>query len=386
MKKLSLVLALVLMVSLFGACSGASNTPASSASSQPANNAAAPAPGPSASTFTGSNALEAVEWAAAEFPGAKAIKYANQTSTQVFEQNAGGLPALVYYLAKELPVRTEGRYRIELFADGTLAKSLDECISGLKSGAFDMEQRSTGNFGEYTTAFAEANVPFLFEDMDTIWKALKHGLQGEMEARAGQDIEGIMFKGITVLGTRHFSNNLRPVVTPADFSGMKIRLMSDPIQIAAFESMGASIVSIPYSELYTALQQKVVDGNEQPYQNFYLDKICEVQKYISVTNHLTSLQAQMISKQFYDSMSAEDQAIFNEVLDEAEAYGYEIAVETEAKYQELCKESGMEFTYLTEEQRGAFKTAMEGPVFDKCVELMGQERWDALNAHIAAVA
>lgn len=334
--------------------------------------------------YSGENAFEACEWAADKYPDAKVVRYTNNTSTGTFETNGGAIPATVLYLAANLPVETDGRYRIELYADGMLAKTVDDVVSGLKSGAFEMNCLSIGNFGSYTNAFAEMNVPFLFSSDEEVKEVLASGLQNDMCGRAEADIDGVLFKGIAPFGFREMTNNKHEIVTPDDLNGLKMRILTDPLQVAAFETMGASVTNVTYSELYTALQQGVVDGEENPFQNLVVDKLCEVQDYCTLTNHLYQMSAQVISKSFWESLSDEDKEIFERLISEAEEAGFARVDELTEYYKEECLNAGMEIRELSEEELGVFQDMMVTEVHPKAVESMGQERWDALMAYMEA--
>lgn len=377
MKKLvSMVLSVLFLISMLTACNGGDAPNNSTVDTPPSSDSGY-------EEFTGENVFDAVEWAQKNFPNATPIRYANNTSTAAYESNGGAIPAVCYYLAKELPIRTEGRYRLEIYADGILASGVDDVIAGLLEGTFEMNSLTAGNWASYTDAFAEVNVPFLFTSYEQANAVLNAGLLKDMYAKAEADINGVLFRGINSLGFRQLTNNSRTIDSPDDVKGLKLRTLSDTIQIAAWEALGASVVTLPYSELYAGLQQGVVDGEENPAQNLWNDKLYEVQKYCTVTNHLYSTSCQVVSKAFYDSMSAEDQQILEELLVEAEQVGLARIQEMDDSFLENCANAGMEITYLTDEQAREFKDAM-GSVYDTCIQTMGQERWDKLQGYLAA--
>lgn len=376
-KLLCTILAALMMVSMFTACGG------NGGKQEEPKEPNAPAESTAYEEFTGDNALDAAEWAQKNFPDATPIRYANNTSTAAYQSNGGAIPAVCLYLAKELPVRTEGRYRLEIYPDGILASGVDDVIAGLLEGTFEMNSLTAGNWASYTNAFAEVNVPFLFTSYKQADAVLQAGLLEDMYARAEEDINGVLFRGINSLGFRQLTNNSRPIDSPDDVKGLKLRTLSDSIQIAAWEALGASVVTLPYSELYSGLQQGVVDGEENPAQNLWNDKLYEVQKYCTMTNHLYSTSCQVISESFYNSMSPEDQQILEELVAEAEQIGLARIMELDDSFLKNCEEAGMEVTYLDDNQAQAFKDAMES-VYDTCIATMGQERWDKLQEYLAA--
>ncbi|MGE4485131.1 MAG: TRAP transporter substrate-binding protein [Oscillospiraceae bacterium] len=383
-KALCLIIAVLMMFSILAACSGDTSGDTSGSSSVSTSaSASVSTSGNTTLTYTpfeGENVFDAVEWAAENFPDATVIRYANNTSTAAYESNGGAIPAVCLYLAEELPVRTEGRYRLEIYPDGVLASGVDDVIAGLREDTFEMNSLTAGNWASYTDAFSEVNVPFIFESYDQADAALKAGLLDDMYKKAEEDIDGILFMGINSLGFRQLTNNAREVTSPAEVSGLKIRTLSDPIQISAWEALGASVTTMSYSELYTSLQQGVIDGEENPAQNLWNDKLYEVQKYCTITNHLYSVSCQCVSEDFFNGMSAEDQQILTQLIDEAQDVGFERIKELDDGFIKNCQDAGMQVTYLTDEQMQAFKDTMNS-VYDTCIQTMGQDRWDALQKY-----
>lgn len=336
--------------------------------------------------YTGEDIFEAIEHMRTQCPDAKAIRYVNSTSTAAFKSLGGAIPMMVFHLAKELPIRTEGRYRIDLYPDGQLASGATEAIAGVQNGAFEMNSLVAGNWGEYTDAFAEVNVPFLIKSYEISEKLLlDEGLQEEMFKRAEQDVNGIKFIGINTLGFRQITNSKREIKTPADVKGLKLRVMTDPIQVATFEALGASVVSLAYSELFTAMQQGVVDGEENPAYNIYNDKFYEVQDYMSKTNHIYSPSCQYINKAFFEAMSPADQKALEEIVSEGQRLGLKRISELEDYYYDVCIEAGMQVTDLSEAELQPFQDILVKTVYPKSKDIMGQERWDRLMAKVEQV-
>jgi len=132
------------------------------------------------------------------------------------------------------------------------------------------------------------------------------------------------------------------------------------------------------------LQQGVVDGQENPLQNMSNDSLFEVQKYGTITNYLYSASCQCVSKAFWESLSAEDQAIFDQLIAEAEESGFNRIQELEAGFRKNCEDHGMEIVDMSAEELAKFRTAME-PVYEQVKESIGQERWDKLMKYVSEV-
>ena len=156
-------------------------------------------------------------------------------------------------------------------------------LTSLRSGVVDFAANSQGSISSVVPEYSAFGMPFLFPTLQDAWKVL--------DGPAGQELAKISAeKGLVVLGywdngIRHVSNKLRPIKTPADMKGLKVRTPPDPATIDIMKALGAEPEQIKFSELYVALQQGVVDGQENPLMNIYSSKLYEVQKYISFTAH-----------------------------------------------------------------------------------------------------
>ena len=320
--------------------------------------------------YSGINAFEACEWAADKYPDATVVRYTNNTSTGTFETNGGAIPAEVLYLAVNLPIETEGRYRVELYADGMLAKSTDDIVSGLKSGAFEMNCLSVANFGSYTDAFTEMSVPFLFSTEDQVKSALEAGLKDAMCSKAEADIEGVLFKGIAPFGFREMTNNKQEIVTPDDLKGLKMRILTDPLQVTAFEAMGASVTNVTYSELYTSLQQGTIDGLENPISVLYSGAYHEVAKNLMLDGHIRDLSSICISADVFQSLTEEQQGWLIESCEAAGEYQNELAAKADEECLQKMKDAGVT---VNEVDEAAFKAAAESFYSDPEISAMWTE-------------
>jgi len=238
------------------------------------------------------------------------LKFASNYKTADFaNQNPAAYGIEVFM--KEVEKRSNGKFKVKLFADSMLASRGEEIITGLQMGAFDFTNLALGSWGDYTKAFMPFNMPYLFLDSKIVYDFLDGDMGKEMRKRLLNDT-GVMNISWLDVGYRNLTNNVRQVKTPADIAGLKIRTMADPYQIKGMEALGASVTPLSYSELFTALQQGLVDGQENPIANIYSGKFFEVQKYLTLTGHVWTLTSINISKNRFDSFSKEDQAIILE--------------------------------------------------------------------------
>lgn len=313
------------------------------------------------------------------------LRFASTDSTAMWNDEEFDLMVAQKHFVEQLPIVTEGRYEVEIFLDGQLASSdTKELVQGLKSGAFDITEIGTGTMGEFTDAFSELLVPYMYKNQDVADAILFGEVGDDMMNRAAADIGGIVPLWCNDNGFRTLTHADKVIKTPADLNGVKIRVQADPVMIATFEALGCSVVSVPYSELFTALQQKLVEGQENPLTNIYNQKLFEVQSTCTETNHMFTAFAAFIRQEVWDGMSPEDQAAVEQLCKECEQLRADKMKEVTAKYRVLLEEEGLEFYTPTSEELTMFSDAMVSNVWPMCEENMGTERWEKLQNAVAA--
>jgi tripartite ATP-independent transporter DctP family solute receptor len=178
--------------------------------------------------------------------------------------------------------KTEGRITINVAGSETLGSDA-AMLTSLRTGALDLTANSQGAVSALVPELAVLGLPFLFEDADKAVAVLDGPVGAALEARF--QTVGIVPLGYWNNGIRHLSNSKRAVKTPAEVAGLKVRTPADPMTIDIFQALGASTEQIAFGELYVALQQGVVDGQENPLVNIASSKLYEVNKFISLTAH-----------------------------------------------------------------------------------------------------
>lgn len=286
------------------------------------------------------------------------------------------------FMVDEIFKRTNGRYKIEVYPDGQLATGITEQVAGIRNGDFEITSISSGSIASLTDAFSELNVPFMLPSLDTARAMVDSEIGQAMIDQAEADI-GLKVMYLKDQAFRQVTTSGKEIVSPADFKGLKLRTQSDPIQMAAFEGLGAAITTVPFSELYTSLQQKVVDGQENPWFTIYSKQFYEVQKYALVTNHIFTTIVMVMSPEVWNAMTPEDQQIFTEVFRECQLYNREIVDKGEVFYKQACTDAGMKIYEPTAEELQAIKDVMVESVYDQCKDTMGEERWNALNDFVS---
>jgi tripartite ATP-independent transporter DctP family solute receptor len=216
--------------------------------------------------------------------------------------------------AREVDKRTNGRYKIQNFYAGALGAER-ESIEGVQLGTLDLTMTSTGPVPNFVPEVAILDIPFLFRDY-------AHA-RAVLDGPIGQDLlTKFDAKGIKALawgenGFRHMTNNKHPVNTPDDLKGLKMRTMENPIHIEAYRQFGILPTPMAFTEVFTALQQGTVDGQENPLSVITAAKLEQVQKYLSLTGHVYSPALILMSKAQWDKLSAPDKQAFSEAAKEA---------------------------------------------------------------------
>ena len=279
------------------------------------------------------------------------------------------------FFCREIEERSGGRITTQIFTDGQLASSTQEYIGGAQNGAYEMFMLNCGSWADYTPAYAGLNIPYLYMAYEDAYAVLDSGLRQEWDARAQADTQCVPLAHLDI-GFRQLTAN-KEVHSPDDLKGIKIRTMVDPIQMACWETFGASVTPVPYAELYTALQQKLVDAQENPPSNIVSSKIYEMQSYCMKTNHNFTTTIMAASPVFWNSLSAEDQEFIRELWKETELYVRSLTGDLSDGFFEEMQAGGTTVVELSEEELKVFQEAAKS-VWTQVEEQMGSESYQKL--------
>jgi len=230
--------------------------------------------------------------------------------------------------AKEVEKRTNGRYKIQGFYSGSLGGER-ESIEAVQLGTQELTLTSTGPVPNFVPEAKILDIPFLFRD-----KAHAHAvLDGPIGDEMLKLFEPKGFKALAWAenGVRHMTNNKRPVNTPDDLKGLKMRTMENPIHIAAYKGFGIVPTPMAFPEVFTALQQGTVDGQENPLSVIMAAKFDQVQKYLTLTAHVYSPAVWLMNKAAFDKLSPADQQAFIEAAKEGTKANRARVAEDDAK-------------------------------------------------------
>jgi tripartite ATP-independent transporter DctP family solute receptor len=263
-------------------------------------------------------------------------------------------------MAKNVEERTDGKVIIEVFANSEIGAER-ELTEGMGLGTVDLVVSSTAPVTNFVPELAVLDVPFLFKDRESAVKVLEGEIGDELFGKLEEN--GIIGLSWGENGYRHITNSKRPINKPSDLKGLKIRTQENEIHIAAFEALGAQPTPMAWTEAITALQQGVVDAQENPAivaDQFSLHEAN--QKYMTLTGHVYSVAAFMMSKQTYDELPEELRDIVVEEGEKAGAIERDMLVEMEKESIKNLKENGVEI--IEDVDLAPFQEAVQ-PVYKK---------------------
>jgi len=274
------------------------------------------------------------------------------------------------FFAKKAAELTKGKVKVEVYANSALYKDKEE-MEALQLGAVQMLAPSLAKFGPLGVKEFEAfDFPYIFDDTADLHKITQGPIGASMLAKLEpKGIKGLAFWDN---GFKSFSANT-PIKTPADLKGKKMRIQSSKVLEEQIRSIGGLPQVMAFSEVYQALQTRVVDGTENPISNLYTQKMHEVQKHLTLTNHGYLGYAVIVNKKFWDGLPADVRGQLEQAMKEATVYANKIAQEENDLALEGVKKSGKTTVYApTKEEKFAFKKAM-APVHVKMADRVGKD-------------
>lgn len=237
-----------------------------------------------------------------------------------------------------LKEKSGGRIILDSFHSSQLGNERD-LVEGLQLNTVQAAVITSAPLSGFTDAYLVFDLPFVFEDVEEARLVCDSPIGQKMLSSLEDD--GVI--GLTFFenGMRNITNSKRPIVRPEDLRGIKIRTMENMMHMDAFRVMGADPTPMAFGELFTAMQQKAIDAQENPYVVIYANKFFEVQDYLSITEHLYSPAPLLISKSFYDSLPADLQQITIEAAEEAKVYQWQVCDDQTSYLLKSLEDAGM---------------------------------------------
>lgn len=275
--------------------------------------------------------------------------------------------------AREVEKRTGGRYKIQTFYNGSLGGER-ESIEAVQLGTQELTFSSTGPVPNFVPDAKILDIPFLFRDKAHARAVLDGPIGQEMLAKF--DAKGFKALAWGENGVRNITNSKRPINTPEDLKGLKIRTMENPVHVAAYKGLGIITTPMAFPEVFTALQQGTVDGQENPLSVIMSAKLYEVQKYLSLTGHVYSPGIFLMNKAVFDKLSAADKQAFLDAAKEGVKVNRARVDEDDAKGVAFLRSQGMD---VVENLDKAKFVAALAPVYAEFEKQFGKANIDRIR-------
>jgi tripartite ATP-independent transporter DctP family solute receptor len=253
--------------------------------------------------------------------------------------------------------KSNGQIKVDVFTNGQLGKNKEllEAI-GMGGGTVEIVATGTQDLVGWAPETQVFDLPFLFRDeahYRKFWSSdLAQGIWRKIEGK------GFKYLGSTLIGTAHMTNNRRPINSPADMVGLKFRVQASKVNVETFKALGATAVPLAFSEVYMALQQGTVDGQDNPTTTIRTMNFWEVQKYVSLTGHMLRGGFWTMDKKVFDKLSPDLQRVVLDAGKDAEDHEWKFVQDDQAKSLQFLKEKGLNLN--TPPSMEAFREKVKG--------------------------
>jgi TRAP-type transport system periplasmic protein len=253
--------------------------------------------------------------------------------------------------AEVAKAKSAGRIEVQVAPSAQLGDDA-AMLTALRTGALDMSANSQGAVANAVPEYAAYGMPFLFTNAAQAFKLLDGPLGKELTDKSAE--KGLVVLGYWDNGIRHMTNSKKPIAKVEDLKGLKMRTPPDTVLVDIMQSLGAEAQQIKFAELYVALQQGVVDGQENPIMNIHASKLYEVQKHLALTSHQFQMTPFLMSKRSWDKLSEADRKAVTEAAAEATALQRKLSAESDDKLLADLKSKGVQVTMV---DKSAFEKA-----------------------------
>jgi tripartite ATP-independent transporter DctP family solute receptor len=239
--------------------------------------------------------------------------------------------------------KTNGRIEVQIAPSAQLGDDA-AMVTALRTGALDLSANSQGAVANAVPEYAAYGMPFLFSSAAAAFKLLDGPLGKELADKSAE--KGLVVLGYWDNGIRHMTNSKHPIAKVDDMKGLKMRTPPDAVLVDIMQALGAEAQQIKFAELYVALQQGVVDGQENPLMNIHASKLYEVQKHLALTSHMFQMTPLLVSKRTWDRLTDADRKALTAAAAEATALQRKLAQEADDKLLADLKAKGVQVSTI----------------------------------------
>jgi tripartite ATP-independent transporter DctP family solute receptor len=283
--------------------------------------------------------------------------------------------------ARLVDQKSGGKIKVKGYFNAVLGADA-QAIQALRSGTLEMTAPSSSPLVGLVKEFGVLDFPFLLNTNEEA-DALLDGPFGEhlLSKLRDKDLVGLAFWDN---GFRNMTNSRRPITTAEDIKGVKLRVMQNPVYMETFSSLGANAVPMSFSEVFTALETKAIDGQENPFTTIVTAKLYEVQKYLTTSRHSYTPFVVLVSRKTWDGMSKQEQDILKTSAREAATVQRRINRKLDAEKLEQLKKVGMQVVDFSPAERSKLQ-AMTRPVHERFSKELGRDTLDLLQSEMTRI-
>ncbi len=276
-----------------------------------------------------------------------------------------------------------GRIDVQIYGGGSVGGER-EYVESVMAGSLQAGIASGVMANFYPPAMVTA-IPYLFPNANVAWKVLD-GPFGDKLSKGLLEKTGLRNLAFAEVGFRNFTNSVRPIHTPEDMKGLKIRVMETPLYVKMVKGLGANPTPIAWNECYSALQNGVVDGEENPISTIVFANFAEVQEYLTLDRHTYGVDWFVMNNQFFNSLPEDLQSVVQNAADVSSSVGRGLQQLNSAVGLEKLKEAGMKVYKPTPEEMEKFRAAAQGPVISWLETKVDPELIDQLLSRVDKVS
>lgn len=315
--------------------------------------------------------------------GLAAAQGIKERSIKLALQNPKGHPLAsgAERFAELVAAKSGGKLKVVVYPGGVLGSDASN-VSAVQGGTLEIVVLNSGILASQVKEFAVFDFPFLFASGAEADAVVDGPFGKAMHAKLAD--KGLVGLAYWELGFRQMTNSRRPINKVEDIAGLKLRVIPNAINVDWVKALDANPTPLAFPELFAALEQKAVDGQENPLSVILANKFAEVQKYLAITNHQYNPQSMLFSKKLWDTLSAEEKKVLQDSALEAGKYQRQVSREAAASTLDTLKKAGMQVSEFPPAEVAKLRERMK-PVIAKHATIVGESTVQELQAELAKV-